>query len=59
MDDDSRYKAAWDKLYAKLKSFTEITSFHGLQFKGPRLVNVEILLEFMDECLGGDDSDAE
>lgn len=48
---DKRYEKAWKKLYNKLKALNEIDQFHGLIFKKKKKVSLDVLLEYMDECL--------
>lgn len=51
MNEEQKYKKAWQKAYNKFKELTEIKSFHGLQFKDKHMISLEYVLEFMDECL--------
>ena len=43
------YEKAWKELYHKLKSLSEITSFHGLSFKRPMKILITTVIKWMEE----------
>jgi len=48
-----RYKAAWLKLYYRLKELEEIDSFHTLYY-GDKQISVKEILKWMDTFMEGD-----
>lgn len=51
MDDNLKYKRAWDMAMSKFKELCEIKSFHGLQYESRHMVTLEIVIEYMEESL--------
>lgn len=49
-----RYKAAWLKLYYKLKELEKIENFHGLYYKGQQ-ISIRQILEWMDTFMEDDE----
>jgi len=45
-----RYKAAWLKLYYKLKEIEKIDNFHGLYYEGQQ-VSVKEIIKWMDSFM--------
>lgn len=48
-----RYKAAWYKLYYKLKEIEKIDNFHGLYYENQR-VSVKEIIKWMEQFMDGE-----
>lgn len=48
-----RYKAAWLKLYYKLKELEKINQFHGLYYQ-EQMIEIKSIINWMETFMDGD-----